>query len=440
MSRPGLARLSRIERLVANAQYEGSSFYQGRVLAVVSPAIEGRFDNGLPYGSATGLIYAAMPRLIRAKYVIPPELFSIKDYEAKYHAIGALGLRDGSISGLAAANPSTFRKLVEVMRRRWGSLIDDIARGRCAVADLLSPEQRAAFLRRFKAAPERARFLAGLDRNGREIRLADIWPMLKGVVTWTGGSCGFALASLCDQWSERVQIIEAGYAASEFWGTINADVRRGACVPTITDVFFEFVERGERDAANARFRTIDEIEEGCQYYVFITTAEGLYRYDMNDIVQVTGRYNATPTLAFVQKGRGVTSITGEKLYESQVTQAVAQVQQDRRLALPFFVALADEQASEYQIFVELPSTDAAAPVIAGEIDRRLAEISLEYREKRASGRLKPLRTIRVRPGTGELYRQHCVARGQCDGQFKVLRLQYRRECAFDFADQKIAEA
>ena len=43
---------------------------------------------------------------------------------------------------------------------------------------------------------------------------------------------------------------------------------------------------------------------------------------MNDIVRVTGRLHATPLLAFVQKGKGVTSLTGEKLYESQVLEAV----------------------------------------------------------------------------------------------------------------------
>ncbi len=66
------------------------------------------------------------------------------------------------------------------------------------------------------------------------------------------------------------------------------------------------------------FLTVDEVEVGKSYAVFVTTVDGLYRYDMNDIVAATDRVAATPTLVFVQKGRGVTSITGEKLAEAQV--------------------------------------------------------------------------------------------------------------------------
>ncbi len=439
VSRKGLHRLSRVQRLVAQAQFAGSSLHSGRILAVVSPAIEGRFDNGLPYGSATGMIYAAMPRVIRSKYVVPPEIFGIEDYEAKYYAICALGLRDRSITGLATANPSTFGKLKEVISNHWDSLIDDIASGRCSVADRLSSAQCTAFFGGFSAEPERARELAAIGHHGHAVTFAEIWPRLSGVVTWTGGSCGFALASLADQWPERTRIVEAGYVSSEFWGSINMDVTRSTCVPTITDVFFEFVERADRESGRLSFRTLGEIEDGRQYYVLVTTSDGLYRYDMNDIVTVTGRFNETPTIAFVQKGSGVTSITGEKLYEAQVTQAFAQIQRKCRIAIPFFVAIADEEASRYRVYVESPEVDRP-PIgsLSHDLDHRLGELNIEYREKRASGRLKPLKVTWIKPGTGDLYRQACVADGQRDAQFKYLQLQSGRDCRFDFARHRLA--
>jgi hypothetical protein len=179
--------------------------------------------------------------------------------------------------------------------------------------------------------------------------------------------------------------------------------------------------------------TLDQVKQGREYYIFVTTPDGLFRYDMNDIVEVTGRINATPTLAFVQKGKGVTNITGEKLCESQVTHAVNRAQRRGGLRISFFVALADEERAEYQLFVEpLRHHALEAETIAEQVDRSLCEQNLEYSEKRASGRLKPLRATWVKPGTGELYRKGCVAQGQRDAQFKCLRLQYKRECDFDF--------
>jgi hypothetical protein len=56
--------------------------------------------------------------------------------------------------------------------------------------------------------------------------------------------------------------------------------------------------------------------------VFVTNASVLYRYKMNDIVEVAGLYGRTPLIRFVQKGKGVVSFTGEKLYEVQVIAAV----------------------------------------------------------------------------------------------------------------------
>lgn len=437
----GLNALRHVQRIFAHAQYSGSSFYQGRILAVCSPAFEGVLENGAPYGSATGRIYATMPKLVQSKYVVPPELFGVSDYDAKYYAIAALGLWERGITGLAAGNPSTFCKLIEVIRNRWDVLVEDIAEGSCAVEHELSQTQRAAFFGRFRPNRKRAHELATLRASARKIEFADIWPRLGGVVTWTGGSCGFALNALAGSWPRGAQILEAGYISSEFWGSVNIDTAAAACIPTITTSFVEFVERTNWECGGRDFRTLGELEVGQQYYVFVTTPNGLYRYDMNDIVEVTGYFNATPTIAFVQKGRGVTNITGEKLYESQVTQAVATVQRGGALSIPFFVALADEQASRYELYLETDCSEGCSPEFIGrQIDQHLGELNIEYREKRLSGRLRPMSVIPVRPGTGDLYRKDCVARGQSDAQFKVLRLQRKRDCAFDFARQQLAGA
>ena len=121
------------------------------------------------------------------------------------------------------------------------------------------------------------------------------------------------------------RIIEAGYVASEVRSTVIVDPDRGLGLPLLDDVFFEFVpveawDRGDRDTL-----LLDEIEPGRDYHIVVTTAAGLVRYHMNDVVRATTRIGATPTLTFLRKGRGVTSITGEKLAEDQVNAAVRQL-------------------------------------------------------------------------------------------------------------------
>ena len=64
-----------------------------------------------------------------------------------------------------------------------------------------------------------------------------------------------------------------------------------------------------------------EVEEGRKYFILPTTAFGLYRYHIHDLVRVTGFHNGTPLLEFLSKGSHFANLTGEKLSEYHVTRA-----------------------------------------------------------------------------------------------------------------------
>ena len=244
-------------------------------------------------------------------------------------------------------------------------------------------------------------------------------------MTWTGGSCGIALGSLSPLLPADTAIIEWGYSASEFRGTINIDAKHNTCLPTLTNTFFEFMERQERETGGKDFLGLDELQEGHEYYVFITTIDGLYRYDINDIIRVNGRVFETPALEFVQKGKGVTNITGEKLTEAQVIQAVMSVLSEYGISPMFFIMLAWEESAVYRLFIEL-NGESSLPGVAMEmeIEYKLYSSNIEYEAKRKSGRLAPLRIRYLKNGTGDRFRSSCVEAGQRDAQFKYLHLQY----------------
>ena len=430
LTQSGIARIHRFQRLSAFAQFRGSNTFQGRILGIGSPAVEGYLQCGKPYGSASGLIYESQPRAIASKFVLPAEVLGVADYDARYYVIAALGMAEPMVTSVATANPSTLVRLLDLINLQIDQLLSDIERGRLSVLDRLTPSQRAAVDGAFKGSPKRTKVLGDLmSRQGR-LSFSDLWPQLGSIVTWTGGSCHVPLANLEGKYPGHTKVIEVGYAASEFRGTLNVDIARNLCLPTLTDHFFEFVRRDNWEQGTHNFVCLDELEEGESYYVFVTTSDGLYRYNMNDIVVVTGWINATPTLAFVQKGKGATNITGEKIYESQIIQAVDTAY---RTMPRFFVALADEPRAQYLLYLEPSPTDLLADETpSAAIDTALRRLSVEYDAKRASDRLKPLRLHPLKPGTGDAYRRDYVSRGQRDAQFKVMHLQYARECDFDF--------
>jgi hypothetical protein len=67
--------------------------------------------------------------------------------------------------------------------------------------------------------------------------------------------------------------------------------------------------------------------------------------------------------------------------------------------------------------------------VAAAVDERLGDLNIEYRSKRASGRLAPLTIAWLKPGAGEAYKAACVRSGQREGQFKPVVLQYRSKLA-----------
>ncbi len=430
-----LRGLQRNQRLSTYVQYRLNPLgFRGKVLSIVGPAVEGYLESGTPYGSASGSVYKNTTWLARAKCVLPAEVFKLEDYNTKYYTMLRLAIEQRDITFLVTANPSTFLRLLDLFAEHRESLLADIEHGTLACEDCLSSEHRATIMRFCHARPKRARELRDILDRGRPLALHALWPYLQLVATWTGGSCGIALDSLKSRLPKDIAMIDLGIYASELSATVTVDPGTNAGVPTFWEKFFEFVEVIDYEQSQNQFLTLDQVQEGKDYYMFVTTQAGLFRYAMHDIVRVVGKFENTPTFSFLQKGAGVTSITGEKLYESQVVGAMKASERVCDFYSRFFQFVADEDNAGYLLYLETDGSTPVAEDVADEMDRRLSELNSEYESKRKSGRLHPPRAWLLRPGTYDDYKQHLIKGGRSEAQLKILTLRYRRDLEFDFDD------
>ena len=138
-------------------------------------------------------------------------------------------------------------------------------------------------------------------------------------------------------------------------------------------------------------------------------------------------YRNTPVIQFVRKGQGMTSITGEKLTESQVTGALLEVVD----AGGYDVAALHRRASSGASRRTTRSTPSSATSMTTErsarlrcaaIDRAISGRNIEYEAKRESQRLGPPVLKRVAPGTYQALRQKRVAEGAPEAQVKIPQL------------------
>ena len=355
---------------------------------------------------------------------------TIPEARVKYLLILRLALARRDITYIGSANATTLLTFIKLYRENYPQLLQDLRQGTFFLSDCLDEEVLAAVKNRLIAGPRRAAELSDLHVTHREIRIADLWPQLRLVTTWTCGSAN--LAQRLARLPANARILELGYISSEFRGTITLGRRAGTGFPTVDSHFFEFVERETWDRGQPEFLTLGQIRKGLDYYVFVTTPSGLYRYFINDLVRVRGFLHKTPLLQFVQKGKGVTSITGEKLYESQVLTAVSAVTAKLGRSTRFVMMLADEEARNYRLYVELDSGAALSEqCFAESVDNKLRELNVEYSAKRSSDRLGAPSVAWLKRETADVYKQFAVQQGQREGQFKMVAIAYRKGFAFD---------
>lgn len=433
-----IQQFKREQRIFSWIQFQDCpAAFKGKILVFSGAAVEGHRPSGRPYGSVSGYLYKCMPRLVQQAYVIPPAVFEITDYPLKYRTMLRLALAEQHLSFIAAANPSSLLRFLNTLEEGDAAsrsmLIDSIERGGFPELEDTHPAIYSSIKGRLEANKPRADQLRQLLTRTR-LTFSDIWPEIRLLTVWTGGSCGIPLGQVKALLPPKCKVVELGYLSSELRVTITIDTTSGQGLPVLRHVFFEFAPVREWDAGERGCLRLEQLELGQQYYVIVTTASGLYRYFMNDIIEVGGRYEQTPTLTFVRKGRGVTNITGEKLYEDQVICALQKIEQDHGFRTVFIMMLADEAESGYHLYLECEESDALIESDLGtRLDSTLGAVNMEYQAKRDSGRLQPLRVHLLKPNTADACKAFFVNQGQREGQFKLVCLQYQNDFHFDLS-------
>lgn len=394
--------------------------FWGKCVSIVGKSIEGYAPDGTVCGSVSGVTQRDCPEFIKGLYSAPSEVFAIKDYTARYYSLMRTGIEQ-NVSLLITANPSTIIELQKNVDAYLDDYIDDIEHGTLSSKMNIEPENRAALEARYKPNPKRAAELKALKEKYGRILPKHYWPNLQLVTTWHCGNTSVYRDKYKDFFPEQTLDQEFGYFASE--------CRAGLVMNGGDDTvlfphnhYFEFVEAESVESESPKFLQLHELQKGKRYVPYITTYGGLYRYNMNDLVECSGAYGTIPTIRFIQKINGIVSMTGEKLSERQFIDAVGETEKDTGEKLNFFVGFADIQESAYHFYFEFQNKSLGQDFcdqFAAAIDKKLKAENLEYAAKRDSFRVKEPAGHLLVENSFEKYKALMIKNGARDGQFKM---------------------
>ncbi len=394
--------------------------FWGKCVSIVGKSIEGYAPDGTVCGSVSGVTQRDCPEFIKGLYSAPADVFAIKDYTARYYALMRSGIEQ-NVTLLVTANPSTIIELQKNVDQYLDDYIDDIEHGTLSKKVNIEPEIRSVLEARYSPNPARAAELRELKAKYGRILPKHYWPNLQLVTTWHCGNTSVYRDKYKDFFPEQTLDQEFGYFASECRAGL---VMNGADDTVLFphNHYFEFVEAESVESASPKFLQLHELQKGKRYVPYITTYGGLYRYNMNDLVECSGAYGTIPTIRFIQKINGIVSMTGEKLSERQFIDAVGETEKDTGEKLNFFVGFADIQESAYHFYFEFQNKSLGQDFcdqFAAAIDKKLKAENVEYAAKRDSFRVKEPAGHLLVENSFEKYKALMIKNGARDGQFKM---------------------
>lgn len=391
------------------------------ILQLASDWRETTTESGIPCGAITGLTAQMQNRFVRLNYRMPMAGSKVKDIESKYYvALRHSVHRD--LGATIAANPSTLIAIARLGDREKETLIRDIADGTLDRKWALSPEVRAQLPWRSKwKRPAAARRLEEIVEKTGRLLPKDYWPDLKFMANWMGGTMGAYLRGYPELFGEK-PVRDVGLIASEGRMTIPIEDGTPAGILDIRHHYFEFIPEDQAEKDQPETVGGSELIEGRNYFILLTTAGGLHRYQIHDLVRCVGFHGRAPLIEFLNKGAHFSSMTGEKLSEFQVVAAVGEAQQHTQVRLGSYLLLPCwGDPPHYSLLVEEGDLDDPADCgrLGLEVDRALARQNAEFENRRSTLRLGEVRVLRLKPGSwARLQRQRLARSGGTVEQYK----------------------
>ncbi|KAE8680320.1 Indole-3-acetic acid-amido synthetase GH3.17 [Hibiscus syriacus] len=281
-----------------------------------------------------------------------------------------------------------------------------------------------------------------------------LWPKAKLISAVTTGVMSQYVETL-EFYSGGLPLVSGFYACSEAFCGINLEILTQPSHVSYTFLpnmaYFEFlpVNKDTLTMSQEDIEPVDLIHVKLDRYyeLLVTSAAGLYRYKVGDVLKVSGFHNSTPQFEFVERQNVILSIDSDKTIESDLLKAVTEA---KTLLDPLGFILRECTSyahtstipGHYVIFWELKAREGndgqeLDPKIMAECCYRMEEsLNYIYRSNRKQNAIAALEISVVKQGSFDALMDSYVPLGASMSQYKTPSCIKSKE-AIDILDSKV---
>ncbi len=411
----------------------GEGLAGGRMLTLIESHYN-TLKSGISFGSLSCKAIADACPYLAATTTSPDEaVFTNPGTDTRYlHARFAIEERD--IRDISSVFITGVLDLMRYVEDNWELLVRDIEQGTIDASIQMPADVRAGLGACIEPNPERAAELRAIFERGFDEPITPaMWPNLLVVRSVAGGGFAPYTQRLRRFIGDDVHILYTGYSASEGAFSVPFELDDPSSVLLPRSVYFEFVPVDDPDYDHTL--GVEDLQEGHDYEVIITSRSGFYRYKMRDAIRCVGHKGTMPTMEFLFRLDQTVNMHGEKTTELVLRKVADKVAVRAGLDLVDFSVHpnVDHHPARYEYLFEFYHADHAA------ID--LAELSrIAWHLVRRRRHVRPATARVLQDETNQLWRDMRVMHGKAPNQIKPVHIvdtEQKRRFFFALIDGEI---
>lgn len=253
-----------------------------------------------------------------------------------------------------------------------------------------------------------------LSSNTQKDVFQTLWPDLAVISCWIDGASQW-YANMLGDYFPKVKIQGKGLIATEAFVSFPFRESQDP-VLAVNSHFFEFI-----DERTGKVHLAHELEVGNSYSVVVSTGGGLYRYQLEDSVEVTGFLETAPVFRFVCKSNHISDLAGEKLNEIHVKDCLLKLFSGMNINPEFYLLapLVNHSICSYCLFLECDRlNDVMQYAIITQLETMLRE-NYHYDYCRRLGQLQPIRLFIIKANGKDVYFKQKIKNGIKAGDVKA---------------------